>query len=72
MKDHESFVTRFADAYDAQIQRWADAVRRGELIDGPNAWDGYLVAFSCEAGVRALNEGGVVPVEAPERPAFYA
>ncbi|WP_120003002.1 Gfo/Idh/MocA family protein [Nesterenkonia muleiensis] len=72
VKDHESFVTRFADAYDAQIQRWADAVRRGELIDGPNAWDGYLVALSCEAGVRALNEGGVVPVEAPERPAFYA
>ncbi len=72
VKDHESFTTRFATAYDAQIQRWVDAVRRGDLIDGPNAWDGYLVALSCEAGVRALHDGGIVPVVAPERPAFYA
>ena len=72
VKDHESFVTRFATAYDAQIQRWVDAVRRGDLIDGPNAWDGYLVALACEAGVRALHDGGIVPVSAPERPAFYA
>ncbi|PRI11115.1 Gfo/Idh/MocA family protein [Leucobacter massiliensis] len=72
VKDHESFTTRFAAAYDAQIQRWVDAVRRGELIDGPNAWDGYLVALACEAGVTALGEGGVVPVARPERPAFYA
>ena len=72
MREHESFTTRFADAYDAQIQRWVDAVRRGDLVDGPNAWDGYLVALACEAGVRALEEGGIVPVEAPERPEFYA
>ena len=72
VKEHESFVTRFEAAYDSQIQRWVDAVRRGDLVDGPNAWDGYLVALSCEAGVKAMHEGGVVPVEAPERPAFYA
>ncbi|QZY50794.1 Gfo/Idh/MocA family protein [Leucobacter tenebrionis] len=72
VKEHESFTTRFAAAYDAQIQRWVDAVRRGTLIDGPNAWDGYLVALSCEAGVTALHGGGIVPVEAPERPSFYA
>ncbi|MCK6067989.1 MULTISPECIES: Gfo/Idh/MocA family protein [Microbacterium] len=69
--DHMSFTTRFAAAYDAQIQRWVDAVHEGALVDGPNAWDGYLVALACEAGVRAL-EGGIVPVEAPARPAFYA
>ncbi|MGA7149646.1 MAG: Gfo/Idh/MocA family oxidoreductase, partial [Microbacterium sp.] len=68
--DHTSFVTRFAAAYDAQIQRWVDAIHGGALIDGPNAWDGYLVALACEAGVKAL-DGGVVPVEAPARPAFY-
>ncbi|MGO1538901.1 MAG: Gfo/Idh/MocA family protein [Leucobacter sp.] len=72
VKEHESFVTRFADAYDEQMQRWVDAVVRGDLVDGPNAWDGYLVALSCEAGVRALHEGGIVSVEAPERPVFYA
>lgn len=68
---HMSFTTRFADAYDQQIQRWVDAVRSGSLVDGPNAWDGYCVALACEAGVAALG-GGVVAVEAPERPAFYA
>ena len=71
MNDHVSFTTRFADAYDRQIQRWVNAVKDGRLVDGPNAWDGYLVALACEAGVKAL-EGGVVPVETPERPAFYA
>ena len=69
--EHVSFTTRFAPAYDAQVQRWVDAVRDGRLVDGPNAWDGYLVALSCEAGVKAL-DGGVIPVDAPERPAFYA
>ncbi|KAA9148503.1 inositol 2-dehydrogenase [Microbacterium lushaniae] len=69
--DHMSFTTRFAAAYDAQIQRWVNAVHGGTLVDGPNAWDGYLVALACEAGVRAL-EGGIVPVESPARPAFYA
>jgi len=70
--DHTSFVTRFAPAYDAQIQRWVDAVHEGSLIDGPNAYDGYRVALSCEAGVKALEGGGVVPVESTVRPAFYA
>jgi len=69
--EHASFTTRFAEAYDVEIQRWVDAVRGGTLVDGPNAWDGYLVALACEAGVRALS-GGVHEVQAPERPAFYS
>lgn len=72
VKDHEDFTTRFATAYDRQIQSWVDAVHEGTLVAGPNAFDGYLVALSCEAGVKALNEGGVVPVEAESRPDFYA
>ncbi|MGO1880720.1 MAG: inositol 2-dehydrogenase, partial [Microbacterium gubbeenense] len=66
-----SFTTRFADAYDIEVQRWVDAVRGGDLVDGPNAWDGYLVSLACEAGVRALS-GGVQEIETPERPAFYS
>lgn len=72
MKEHETYTTRFAAAYDTQIQRWVDAVRRGDLVDGPNAWDGYLAAVACEAGLRALRENGQVAVVTPERPAFYA
>ena len=71
MAEHQSFVTRFASAYDLQIQRWVNAVRGGTLVDGPNSWDGYRVALACEAGVKALS-GGIIAVEAPERPAFYA
>jgi len=70
--EHTSFTTRFARAYDAQVQAWVDAVRDGSLVAGPNAWDGYLVALACEAGVRALSEPGPVAVASAERPAFYA
>lgn len=72
VSEHADFVTRFAPAYDAQVQRWVNAVRAGTLVDGPNAWDGYKVALACEAGVAALTTTGPVPVELPERPAFYA
>ncbi len=69
--EHMSFTTRFADAYDTQIQRWVNATLVGE-IDGPSAWDGYLVAVACEAGVTALNGGGRVKIEYAPRPAFYS
>jgi myo-inositol 2-dehydrogenase/D-chiro-inositol 1-dehydrogenase len=68
--EHESFKTRFAAAYDHQIQRWVDAVHRG-TIDGPSAWDGYRAAALCEAGVRAQETGERVVVEYIDKPAFY-
>jgi len=71
INEHTDFTTRFAAAYDRQIQSWVDAVHEGTLVAGPNAWDGYLVALSCEAGVKAL-DGGIIPVEAEPRPDFYA
>lgn len=70
--EHADFTTRFADAYDEEVQRWVNAVRSGALVDGPNAWAGYKVALACEAGVKALREGGVVEIPAEEQPAFYA
>lgn len=66
-----SFKTRFSAAFDVQIQRWVDAVHRGE-IDGASAWDGYLAAAACEAGVAAQRTGKRVEVTAIPRPAFYA
>jgi myo-inositol 2-dehydrogenase/D-chiro-inositol 1-dehydrogenase len=71
-EEHASFTTRFADAYDAEIQRWVAAVKNGTMIDGPNAWDGFKVALACEAGVKALAEGGIVEIQQEKRPAFYA
>ncbi|WP_167133281.1 Gfo/Idh/MocA family protein [Paramicrobacterium chengjingii] len=71
-REHADFTTRFADAYDTEVQRWVRAVQNGTNVDGPNAWDGYKVALACEAGVTALNEGGIVQIPHEERPAFYA
>lgn len=68
--EHMSFKTRFAAAYDAQIQRWVDATKQGK-IDGPSAWDGYLAAAAVEAGVKALNSGKLETVEYAAKPNFY-
>lgn len=70
--EHQGFETRFGAAYDAEVQSWIDAIHRGDLVDGPNAWDGYEVALCCEAGVAALHADGVVPLRDEVRPDFYA
>jgi myo-inositol 2-dehydrogenase/D-chiro-inositol 1-dehydrogenase len=69
--EHQTFKTRFAAAYDTEIQRWVDASHRGE-IDGPSAWDGYVAAAVCEAGIAAQSSGSRVDVAYAARPAFYA
>lgn len=68
--ENTSFVTRFAAAYDSQIQHWVDAAAQGR-IDGPSAWDGYRVAVGCEAGVKAQSTGMRVDISSTPRPAFY-
>lgn len=69
--EHADFTTRFAVAYDRQVQAWVDAAKIG-AIAGPSAWDGYKVAVACRAGVKALESSGPVEVELPPVPAFYA
>jgi len=69
-QEHASFKTRFASAYDAQIQRWVNAVKRG-TIDGPSAWDGYLAAAAVEAGLEALKSGNKVAANYAATPSFY-
>lgn len=69
--EHMTFKTRFGAAFDRQIQGWVDAVHRG-AVEGPTAWDGYLAAAACEAGVEAQRTGGRVEVVATRRPPFYA
>ena len=69
--EHTTFKTRFGAAFDTQVQRWVDAVHRKE-IDGASAWDGYLAAAACEAGVAAQRTGQRVEVTTVARPVFYA
>ena len=68
--EHMSFKTRFAAAYDSQIQRWVNATKKG-TIDGPSAWDGYLASAAVNAGVEALISGNLVEVTYAPKPAFY-
>jgi myo-inositol 2-dehydrogenase / D-chiro-inositol 1-dehydrogenase len=69
--EHQSFKTRFEQAFDAEVQDWVDAARQGRIA-GPSAWDAYTVDVACAAGVKALNASGPVAVELPEKPSFYA
>ncbi|MGW0845298.1 Gfo/Idh/MocA family protein [Streptomyces sp. NPDC002787] len=65
-----SYLERFEDAYDRQVQAWVDAARRGE-VTGPGTWDGYAVTAVSEAGARAQSDGVRVEIELVERPDFY-
>lgn len=68
--EHESFITRFAKAYDLEVQAWVDAARQ-RTIAGPSAWEGYKVAVACAAGVKALSTHEAIALDLPESPAFY-
>lgn len=70
VEEHVSFKTRFAAAYDAQIQRWVNATKLGK-IDGPSAWDGYLASAAVSAGLKALSSGQIEHVDYAQKPAFY-
>ena len=70
LAEHADFTTRFATAYDNQVQTWVDAARQG-TIAGPSAWDGYRVAVACQEGVASLLDGKPRTLDIPKTPAFY-
>jgi len=61
---------RFIDAFDVEFQEWIDATARGEM-HGPSAWDGYVVAVTSDACVKAKHSEQIETIDLPERPAFY-
>jgi myo-inositol 2-dehydrogenase/D-chiro-inositol 1-dehydrogenase len=66
-----SFVERFGQAYDTELQRWVDAAKAG-TVDGPGAWDGYAAVAVCEAGVEAVRTGQKVSVQMGAKPNLLA
>lgn len=66
----DSFVPRFAAAYDAEVQAWIAAVQSGAGVAprSATAWDGYLAAAVCEAAEISLTTAGFVPVTVQPRP----
>ena len=67
----QDFQTRFAHAYDSEVQAWVDSVRTGRAV-GPSAWDGYAAAAAADAGARAQQGEGWVEVQMSPRPSLYA
>ncbi|CEI82137.1 Gfo/Idh/MocA family protein [Oceanobacillus oncorhynchi] len=61
---------RFIDAYDVEIQEWIDATLKGEM-NGPSAWDGYVVSVTVDACLEAKNSEKIIPIDLPECPSFY-
>ncbi|HEX2143350.1 MAG TPA: Gfo/Idh/MocA family oxidoreductase [Glycomyces sp.] len=68
----QEFGDRFAEAFDVELQEWADRIGAGEAPTGPSSWDGYAATVVTDAAVQSLHSGAVVPIELGERPDFYA
>ena len=68
--EHVSYLTRFARAYDDEIQAWINAAKIGQ-IGGPSAWDGYMSVAVVEAGLKSLQSGAKVSATYIAKPAFY-
>ncbi len=67
----DDYRSRFARAYDAEVQAWADAARTGADAVGASAWDGYAATAVSTAGMASLSTGAPVPVVLAARPALY-
>jgi len=63
------WLTRFAVAYDAEIDRWVDSLDRAVAL--PTAWDGYAANVVAEALVRASQTGHREAVSVGPRPDLY-
>jgi myo-inositol 2-dehydrogenase/D-chiro-inositol 1-dehydrogenase len=62
------FRVRFACAYDLEVQAWADASRRGDVV-GPTSWGWYAATAVCTAGMESLGTGRRVRVDLADRAA---
>jgi myo-inositol 2-dehydrogenase/D-chiro-inositol 1-dehydrogenase len=65
-----SWKRRFIDAYDVELQDWINTTKEGKM-NGPSAWDGYLVAVASDALVKAQETGKVETITTDPCPDFY-
>jgi len=68
--EHVSYITRFARAYDDEIQSWVNAAAKGG-IGGPTAWDGYMSVAGVQAGLASLRSGKKEVATYEQKPDFY-
>ena len=65
------WLSRFQDAYVAELLDWTDSIQTDRPFHGADAWDGYVTMMVTAACIQSLSGGGVVPVKLPEKPALY-
>lgn len=66
----EDWRERFIAAFDEEFRGWLIAAAQGTAT-GPSSWDGYAAQAVCDAGLKALESGEIVPVELVEKPTLY-
>ena len=66
-----SWVKRFLQAYNTEVQEFIDQVAKNESPIGPSAWDGYIAAVTAEAGIRSQKDQEPVLINVAATPAFY-
>ena len=65
--------TRFAEAYRRQNHDFLTFVETGQFPETcASCWDGYCATVVAEAGVKALEGEGRVPIQMIEKPELYA
>lgn len=63
---------RFVASYDVELQDFLTAAAAG-TVSGPTSWDGYMAAITSDACVAAQeDEGALIAITRPARPALYA
>lgn len=66
----QSWINRFIEAYDVELQDWINAAKAG-VVNGPTAWDGYLAAVTSDALVKAQETGVIEQIITGDKPEFY-
>ncbi len=64
------WLTRFQDAYVAELNQWALALH-GQPFHGASAWDGYLSLLVADICLKSLRSGEPEPVSCPALPDLY-
>lgn len=66
----EDWRERFIDAYDQEFREWIVAASGG-TASGPSTWDGYAATLVADAALRAVDSGGLEPVQMIPKPNLY-
>ncbi len=65
------WLTRFQEAYVAELRAWVQGIRTEQAFGGANAWDGYMSLLVSDACAQSLRSGASVAVPVPTKPRLY-